>query len=128
MHEAPINIRLSQWHYEPAILPSSFSSVTQRACSSLYHTHLDTSQSVGLPWVRGRPVAEAATLTHNIHKTETSVPSTITFLCVALTLQWRTRCSVRTFNYSYAAGIGAPYVVNGQYKLKASPSFAVFGT
>ena len=90
----------------------SFSSVTQQACSSLDHTYLDTSHAVGLLWTRDRSVAVAATLTHNMHKRETSMPSTITFLCLALTLQWRTRCSVRNFSYSYTAGVGAPYAVN----------------
>jgi hypothetical protein len=73
---------------------------------------MDTSHTVGSLWTRDRAVAEAATLTHNMHTRETSVPSTIAFLCLALHLQWLTRCSVRTFNYSYAAGVGTPYAVD----------------
>jgi hypothetical protein len=39
------------------------------------HTHSDTPHSVGLLWTRDRPVTEASTWQHNIHKRQTSIPT-----------------------------------------------------
>ena len=48
-----------------------------------------------------------------------------------LTLQGRPRCNVRTFDSTYAAGVGAPYgcaCINDYYTLKRPPSWAVVET